>query len=144
MREVDADAADGYGMKAPRWLDRRIAAPGPYLTLCLSEDEFKSVIRRLRIQDPGPWISNDHSDATVHHIAARGGSRFCIVCVSGWEGRDPIELAGLLVHESVHIWQCYADDIGERNPGAEQEAYAIQSIAQELMTEFARRMKAMV
>lgn len=33
-----------------------------------------------------------------------------------------------------------ADHIGEQNPGREQEAYAVQSIAQELMSEFARRM----
>jgi len=53
-------------MGKPRWLDRRIAAPGPHLTLCLSETD----------------------------------------------------------------------------PGREQEAYAIQAIAQELMAEFARRMTA--
>ena len=47
----------------------------------------------------------------------------------------------MLVHEAVHVWQAYCREIGERNPGDEQEAYAVQSIAQELMAEFARRMR---
>ncbi len=62
------------------------------------------------------------------------------MCVRAWEGRDPVEVAGLLVHEAVHVWQAYAQSIGERTPGEEQEAYAIQGIAQELMAEFARQM----
>jgi predicted Zn-dependent protease len=67
------------------------------------------------------------------------GDAVCIVCLSGWQFRDPVEVAGLIVHESVHVWQHYAARIGEHAPSAEQEAYAIQSIAQELMAEFARR-----
>jgi len=63
----------------------------------------------------------------------------CIVCLDDWQGRNPIEVAGLLVHEAVHIWQSYCDDIGETDPGREQEAYGVQAIAQELMAEFARR-----
>lgn len=97
-------------------------------------------MRHLRVRDPGPWISNDRSDATVHHVLSPAGRRCCIVCLGSWRGRDPIEVAGLLIHEAVHIWQCHADDIGERTPGVEQEAYAIQAIAQELLAEFAWRM----
>jgi hypothetical protein len=50
-----------------------------------------------------------------------------------------VEIAGILVHEAVHIWQEYCDFYGEDKPGREQEAYAIQFIAHELMTEFARK-----
>lgn len=122
-----------------KWLDRRIACPGPHLCLCLSELEFLRVCKALRVDNAGAWISNDHSNATVHYIVSGTGQKHCVVCLRGFEGRDPIEVAGLLVHEAVHIWQEYASDIGERQPGVEQEAYAIQSIAQELMAEFSRR-----
>ena len=121
-----------------RWLDRRIAAPGPFLALCLSQEEFDAALKDIGVR-PMDFIRNDHSDATAHYIDADSGFS-CVVCMRGYEGRSPIEVAGLLVHEAVHIWQVYAERLGEESPGAEQEAYAIQCISQELMAEFARKM----
>lgn len=122
------------------WLDRRIAAPGPYLALCLSESEFLAAMAHLDIKQPGEWL-NPGKPATAHMANSPKGDRVCVVCIDRWQGRNPIEVAGLLVHEAVHVWQEYAEFIGERFPGAEQEAYAIQSIAQEPLAEFARRME---
>ena len=123
-----------------RWLDRRIACPGPYLALCLSAGEFAAALKHLGVNSEVPWIKNTHSSATAHYFDhPEGRGLVCIVCVRGHEGRNPIEVAGLLVHEAVHAWQAYAEAIGERLPGVEQEAYAVQAIAQELMAEFARR-----
>lgn len=122
-----------------RWLDRRIACPGPYLALCLNQPQFDAVCRKLHIQ-PHPFILNEHSDATAHYL--EGPQGLCVVvCLRGTRGRDPIEVAGLIVHEAVHAWQEYAARIGEDRPGREQEAYAIQAISQELMAEFARQME---
>lgn len=123
-----------------KWLDRRIAKAGPYLTLCLTEGEFDKVLKRLKAPSRPSWVSPG-ANATVHHFYHLQNGLCVAVCMDGWQGRDPIEVAGLLIHEAVHIWQAYCDDINERQPGAEQEAYAIQSIAQELLAEFARRMK---
>ncbi len=122
-------------MPAPRWLDRRIAAAGPYLTLCLDKADLPAVEKKL-----GAAVRWPSSGANCTVLVSPKGLLTCVVCITDWRGRDPVEVAGLLVHEAVHVWQHYADDIGENNPGTEQEAYAIQAIAQELMAEFARRM----
>jgi len=124
----------------PKWRDRRVAAPGPYLTLVLSQEEFDRELKKLGVAVGQAYVKNAHSQATVHMLDSNKGAHCCIVALSDYEKRNPIEVAGLLVHEAVHIWQAYAERIGEHTPGTEQEAYAIQSIAQELMAEFARRM----
>lgn len=120
------------------WLDRRIAAPGPYLCLCLYEPEYHAAMAHLNCP-ASSWIKSPQAHATAHHVESPKGLA-CVVCLNEWQGRDPIEVAGLLVHESVHIWQEYCSYYGEASPGHEQEAYAIQSISQELMAEFSRRM----
>lgn len=122
-----------------KWLDRRIARPGPYLTLCLSQDEFDDVLTKLKVRDR-PLFVNHGADATAHHLFTEKGGHTTVVCLSGHEQRSPIEVAGMLVHEAVHVWQEYCDTIGEKAPGREQEAYAVQAISQELMAEYARRM----
>lgn len=122
-----------------KWLDRRIAAPGPYLALCLSESEFKDALKRLKITHSSPWL-NAGADATTHCFTNPDGKPLCVVALApSPPSRTPVEVAGLLVHEAVHVWQEYAASIGEHNPGREQEAYGIQNIAQELFTEYARR-----
>ena len=123
---------------AYRWLDRRIARPGPYLTLCLSEAEFYSALDKINIRDRPAWV-NPGADATTHHMSNPKNELVSVVCLQGWEQRSGNEIAGLLVHEAVHVWQEYALVMGEHAPGREQEAYAIQAVAQELMAEFARR-----
>ena len=128
-------------MSRVRWLDRRIAAPGPYLSLVLDEHAYLAAMAHCRIARPDTWVQAP-SHARTYVLEHPEHGLVTIVGMRDWEGRDPIEVAGLLVHEAVHCWQEYADRIGERHPGTEQEAYAIQGIAQELMAEFARQIGA--
>lgn len=129
------------GKMKPKWLWRDWCAPGPYLTLVLSQAEFDAVLKKLKVPLGDPYTSTTHANATAHFLVSSEGQRCVIVALGPWEKRKPIEIAGLLVHEAVHVWQEYCDNIGERTPGSEQEAYAIQSIAQELMFEFERRIQ---
>lgn len=123
-----------------KWLDSRTAMPGPYLTLVRNEDDFKKAMKHCKVTQHGPWIQNHWADATVHHLEHPDGNR-CAVVALRESGRSPIEVAGILVHEAVHISQDYFSHMGESTPATEQQAYAIQAIAQELMAEYARQVK---
>ena len=124
----------------PTWLDRRVAAPGPYLTLVMSQDEFDAALRHFKMPLGTPYLLNARADATVHFFDNRSGDSVAVVALGDTTGRSGVEIAGLLVHEAVHIWQTHRENIGETHPGREQEAYAVQGIAQELMAEYARRL----
>ena len=124
----------------PTWLDRRVAAPGPYLTLVTSQDEFDAVLRHFKMPLGTPYLSSARADATAHFFDNQRGDSVAVVALGDTTGRSGVEVAGLLVHEAVHIWQTHRENIGETHPGREQEAYAVQSIAQELMAEYARRL----
>ena len=118
------------------WRDRRIAAPGPFLALCLDEAAFHAALADCGITDRPDFMGTTHADATTHHLNNKDGSLACIVTLGPWADRKPVEVAGLLIHEAVHVWQFYCQRIGEHTPGVEQEAYGIQAIAQELMQSF--------
>jgi len=122
-----------------RWLDRRIAAPGPYLSLCLNDAQFRAALRHCKVKHAVNYLHTDHADASAHYLVNPRGEQVCIITLRDTTSRTPIEVAGLLVHEAVHVWQLYCERIGETSPGVEQEAYGIQAIAQELMAEYARQ-----
>lgn len=123
----------------PQWLYRDLIV-GPYVTLCLTEKEFHTELRRMSPKiTPPAFLQTSHAHATAHHFENQKGDLCCVVCLGDCSGRRGVEVAGLLVHEAVHIWQEFAARIGENSPSAEFEAYAIQSIFQRLMAEFERR-----
>lgn len=121
-----------------KWLARRVAKPGPYLTLCLSEEELIYALRGMTKQQIQFPLSGAFC-TTLHH--QKTGELCAVVTVSkqSQERCNAIEIAGLLIHEAVHVWQAYAANMGEMRPADEQEAYAIQAISQELLAEYARR-----
>lgn len=123
--------------KKYKWLDRRTAKPGPYLTLCLTKEEVKHAAKGLtdyQMEFP-QWGARAF-------LFPKDGDLYAIVALAedSQKNNTPIEIAGMLVHEAVHVWQYYADGMGEAKPGDEQEAYAVQAISQELMAEYARRL----
>lgn len=121
------------------WLNRALVV-APCLTLCLSEREYLKVLREFKQEPNGPWVM-DGADATMHTLERKGKDDVCIVCLRAPAGIDPVSVAGLLVHEAVHIWQKVRRGINEHDPSPEFEAYSVQSIAQQLMWEYARRMR---
>ena len=76
----------------------------------------------------------------THHFE-RGDKAIAIVCMGKSKQRKLVEIVGLLTHEATHIWQSIRDRIGERNPGAEFEAYSVQWITQQLIESWAKQDK---
>lgn len=122
-----------------KWLDRRAAPLMPYLTLVRSEVDFLKAVKHLKVTSAKAWITPPYADATAHFFNHKDGGRCVIVAINVKEKHDSIEITGLLVHEAVHVVQDYFEGISEHSPATEQQAYAIQAVAQELMAEYARQ-----
>jgi len=123
------------------WCDRNIVRSPIYFGLCTSAEMFHKELKKLKIpkNDWPPFISNDWSDATCHHLHGSEGSKVAIVCIREMKNHSGIGIAALLVHEAVHIWQAIKDSIGENNPSSEFEAYSIQKISLGLMDQYSQQ-----
>lgn len=116
-----------------KWCDRNLVSNPMYFGLCLSEKAYLKEMKKMGIKNYGPFIKTPQSDATTHFFVDGKGNESVIVAMRSTKKVDPIAVAGLLVHESVHIWQAIKEHIGESSPSSEFEAYSIQKISQELM-----------
>lgn len=91
-----------------------------------SEDEYRKEMKRLGVKDAPPFA--ELSAAT--HTYSKGDSLTIIVCYRESEDRTPAQVASLIAHEAVHVWQQIMKHIGCSNAGQEIEAYGIQYITQ--------------
>lgn len=118
-----------------KWCDRAASAPLPYYGLCTSEAQFLATLKRLGEKYNAPWVTPG-SDGTMHTLEDKKGEVCCIVCINVTKGIKRGGVYGLLIHEAVHIWQKYCENIKEFAPSIEFEAYTIQKIAQNLLFSF--------
>lgn len=128
-------------MSRPRWLERDLIT-GPYIALCTSEQAFHAVLRHCKVPrtDWAKWVS-DGADATTHHLTNPEGGLVCVVCINSTEKQTGIQIAAMLVHEAVHVWQAHCERIGEHKPSDEFEAYSVQAISQRLMLAYAESLQ---
>lgn len=126
------------------WLDRTLTVCAYYYCLCLNEADFHAKLRQMRL--PGHRWSRfltPGRHATTHYFE-HDGKMIAIVCMNADMATEKTgaQIAALLVHEAVHIWQLHAHYIGAGNDhGDEEEAYAIQNIAQNLMESYMAQVK---
>lgn len=130
-------------MKRARWLDRTLFINSSYFTLCTTEKQFHKALKHFRVpREDWPQFVTPYADATTHFLdnsAAR--KKASVVCYANYQDKTPAQIAALLCHEAVHIWQQTCADLGETAPSAELEAYAIQNLTQSLIEEFERQTK---
>lgn len=126
-----------------QYLDRSIIAMPIRYTLCTTEAQYLAEMKRLDVQ-PGAYATwtKGAGYAATHCLQHSGtGEMVAIVCIdkpAPGENTGP-QIAAVLVHEAVHIWQWYCREIGEKEPSDEFMAYGIQYISQELLTDYARQ-----
>ena len=124
-----------------QWLNRAIVVSPIRYCRCTSERAFYRELDRLKMpRSENPYFVKSENHAVTHHFECNNG-KVAIVCINPAKRHSPIQVAALLVHEAVHIWQKCRDTIGEDNPSHEFEAYSIQWIAQELMEAYANTLK---
>ncbi len=124
----------------PDWLDRSLVEAPFYYTLAASEKSFRAALRHLKLPKPQwpSFISNTWSDATVHWFDC-GAKRTAVVCVRPRDELSMPQVAALITHEAVHMWQEARERLGERSPSIEFEAYAVQALTQRLLEEYERQ-----
>lgn len=130
-------------MKRKPWLDRRLTLCSYYYCLRLSEKEFWEELHHLEIPCGKwpPFMGRGFGDAATHLFESPTGKYLAIVTLKDASKHDGIQVASLLTHEAVHIWQAHSRVIGSLNDhGDEEEAYAIQAITQELLYSFKEQM----
>lgn len=122
-------------MNKTLWCERNLIRSAFY-GLCLTEAAFQRELRRLKVKrEDWPRFVSEGGHATTHYFD-KAGSRVVIVCLGEHKTRKPVEVYGLLVHEAVHIWQGECEAMRETSPGGEIEAYAIQSVSQNLINAY--------
>ena len=114
-----------------KWIDRTLMY-GPRVALVTSARDFRRALRDAGIADDGAWIES-HWHACTHAYDV-DGVLVCIVAIDARKAatQDPIDVASLLAHEAVHVWQRVAETLGG-DVGREMPAYAIQNICAHLM-----------
>ncbi len=61
------------------------------------------------------------------------GATVCLVTVRRSECSKPRNIAGVLAHEAVHVYEQVLEGMGEVEPGSEFHAYGVQDIFQNLV-----------
>jgi hypothetical protein len=121
-----------------QWLNRNLIFSPICYCLCLSNEEFEKELKRLKLH-PRNWpdFVNPGADATAHFFESTDTCDECaIICLDLKPNRLLCEVMGLLTHECVHIWQAIKNNMGEKNPSNEFEAYSIHWLSQQVINAF--------
>lgn len=122
-----------------KWCDRTLIRSMYDYGLCFTEKDFRDTLRAQGLDELefGKSGLGDKGGATVSFYKCPKGQRLAIVCLGkGYEKLTIPQLYGILVHESVHIWQAIRDSMEENEPSMEFEAYSIQRISQNLIQQY--------
>lgn len=122
-----------------KWLKREIIPLPLYYTICTSRIILDKECKRLKVS---PSLFKDPSTSGASTYFAENESKHTVAIVALFNHTyERNQIASLIAHEAVHIWQVAREEIGEKEPSKEFEAYAVQAIFQELLYEYDRQRK---
>jgi len=106
---------------------------------CPSEKAWVRELKRLGV--PLRDVSYPDSHACMTPFGKNDSHDACSIVTITDEAVNfhPAAVVGLLAHEATHVWQSVCDYMDQRRPTGnhcEFEAYAIQSITQQLVTAY--------
>lgn len=111
-----------------------IETPVPYY-LCTKEEEFNILMKRYGVQSLGgaSWLPATGGATTYDFNEA------IIVNIDGEFDHSAEDVLVLLIHEGVHVWQHMEQNFFHNESTMEMEAYAIDNITFNLITEYRKK-----
>lgn len=101
-----------------------------FIGFCPSERAWKREMKKMGCQGE-PYPNESAGRCTTFRLKGK----VCVI-VSIRDGSEAehtqTEVLGLFVHEATHVWQTVRDEMGEKSPSIEFEAYSMQAIFQQL------------
>lgn len=114
------------------------------MCLCVSEKQYKKALKKCnsKATDALPWVGGvGQASARYFTDDKTGDVSAAIVCIDIDNLSSVPVIYGLLVHEATHVWREIRERIGESEPSAEFEAYAMQMISLKLFDAAHKAMK---
>ena len=113
------------------WLDRTLIVSPIFYGLCLNDKDFQKELKKLKIEEHVNFLLTDTANATAHFFT-KDNKTASVVCLGDVKGQTLEQVYAILVHEATHLWQAIKDEMGEKTPSIEFEAYSIQTLSQNL------------
>jgi hypothetical protein len=95
---------------------------------------YAAELKRLNVtvEDRGRFIARKGMHATTHcfHNEKHGAVILVTLDLSARGRYSVAQIHSLLAHEAFHVWQATVESMGEKAPGDEISAYALQHFTQ--------------
>jgi len=126
--------------KGIKWIGRELVMSPYCIGLCKSKKQFEAELdrRKAPLLERTEWVDDGKDGKTHFFEGTKDNDLSCIVCIKKKKSIEYTSVLGLLVHEAVHIWQAVKDELNEKEPSLEFEAYSIQAIAQRLIEAYGK------
>ena len=95
--------------------------------LCLNKKQFKRALKQLEIDVKPEFLDEQYGGVTHSFENTEGGFAISLVCINPKKLTDA-QFMQILIHESVHVYQHIREQMCEKFPSVEFEAYSIDQI----------------